>query len=103
MNLQYKESFFTLESNKHIQHLKHPAEEFALNLHAYILTVLPALKWRIDYQTIDGMAMLVGYVTSYVTKSQDSPTIDSMYSYHLEGRDAAARYLMRHKPAEPEM
>ena len=26
-----------------------------------------------------------------------------MYSFHLEDRDAAARYLMRHKPAEPEM
>lgn len=102
LNLQYGESFFTLQKDKHI-HLKHPPEEFAINLRAYISTVLPALKCRMDFQTTDGIAMLLRYVTSYVTKSHDSQTIDSMYSYHLEGRDAAARYLMRHKRAEPEM
>ena len=41
-----------------------------------------------NYQTTDGVAMLLRYVTSYVTKSHDSQTIDGMYSYHLEGRDA---------------
>ena len=103
LNLQYEDSFFTFENNKHVQHLKHPAEEFAMNLRAYISTVLPALKCRMDYQTTDGVAMLLRYVMSYVTKSHDSPTVDSMYSYHLQGRDAACHYLMRHKPAEPEM
>ena len=59
LNLQYEESFFTLQKDKHIHHLKHPPEEFAINLRAYISTVLPALKCRMDYQTTDGVAMLL--------------------------------------------
>ena len=47
--------------------------------------------------------MLLRYVTSYVTKSQDCNTVDSMYSYKLEERQAAMHYLMRNMPAEPEM
>ena len=103
LNLQSEESFFRLENGKNVQHLKYPAIEFALHLRAYIATVLPALKCRMDYQTTDGIGMLLRYVTSYVTKSHDSTTIDSMYSYKLEGRQAAVRYLMRNTPAEPEM
>ncbi len=103
LNLQSEESFFRLENGKNVQHLKYPAREFALHLRAYIATVLPALKCRMDYQTTDGIGMLLRYVTSYVTKSHDSTTIDSMYSYKLEGRQAAVRYLMRNTPAEPEM
>lgn len=103
LQLQYEESFFRFENGKQVHHLKHPAEEFALNLRAYIATVLPALKCRMDYQTTDGVAMLLRYVTSYVCKSQDTTTIDSMYSYDLEGRQAAVRYLMCNMPAEPEM
>ena len=103
LNLQYENSFFRLQNGKHVQHLKYPAEEFALNLRAYIATILPALKCRMDYQTTDGVAVLLRYVTSYVSKSQDSTQIDSMYSYELQGRQAAVRYLMQNTPAEPEM
>jgi hypothetical protein len=56
-----------------------------------------------DYPTTDGIGMLLRYVTSYATKSHDCTTTDSMYSYKLEGRQAAMRYLMRNMPAEPEM
>ena len=42
-------------------------------------------------------------MTSYVAKFEDSISIDSMYSYELEGRQAATRYLMRETPAEPQM
>ena len=59
LNLQYEELFFTFEDGKHVQHLKHPAEEFALNLHSYIATIMPALKCHMDYQTTDGVAMLL--------------------------------------------
>ena len=103
LNLQYENSFFRLDNGKHVQHLKHPAEEFALNLRAYIATIMPALKCRMDYQTTDGVAMLLRYVTSYVSKSQDATEIDSMYSYELQGRQAAVHYLMQNTPAEPEM
>ena len=102
LNLQYEESFFTFENEKHVQHLKHLPEEFALNLRGYIATIIPALKCPMDHQT-DGVVMLLCYVTSYVTKSHDCNTVDSMYSYKLEGRQAAIHYLMCNMPAEPEM
>ena len=103
LKLHDQESYFTFENGKQVHHLKHPAEEFALNLRAYIATIIPALKCRMDYQTTDGVAMLLRYVTSYITKSHDCTNIDSLYSYKLEGRQAAMRYLMRNMPAEPEM
>ena len=62
---------------------------FALNLRAYIATLFPVLKCQMDYQTTDGVAMLFRYVTSCVTKSHDSISIDSMYSYEIQGREAA--------------
>ena len=103
LNLQCEDSFFCLENDKHVHHLKHPAEEFALNLCTYISTIILNLKCRMDYQTTDGVAMLLCYVTSYVSKSHDATKIDSMYSYQLHGRQAAVRYLMQNTPAEPEM
>ena len=102
LNLQYENSFFCRENGKYVPHLKHPAEEFALNLRAYISTIIPALKCRMDFQTTDGVAMLLRYVISYVAKSQDATQIDSMYSYELQGRQAAVHYLMQNTPAEPE-
>lgn len=57
-----------------------------------------------DYQTTDGVAMLLRYVSPYVTKAHDCTEIDSLYSYELiKGGQAAINYLMRNKPAEPEM
>ena len=56
-----------------------------------------------DYQTTDGHAMLLHYVTSYITKWQDASHIDSLYSYKLQGYEAAVKHLMSNRPAEPEM
>ena len=56
-----------------------------------------------DYQTTDGVAMLLRYVTSYVSKSHDARKVDSMNSYQLQGRQAAVRYLMQNTPSEPEI
>ena len=103
LQLQNEDSFFETVGEKVIQHLKHPSKEFALNLRAYIDTILPTLKCSMDYQTTDGHAMLLRYVTSYVTKWQDASYIDSLYSYKLQGYQAAVRHLMSNRPAEPEM
>jgi hypothetical protein len=83
--------------------LKHPADAFAVNLRAYIATLLPALQCSMDFQTTDGRAMLLSYVTSYVTKWQDGIGTDALYAYHVSGGQAAIRYVMDIKPAEPEM
>ena len=103
LNLQCEDSFFHLENGKHARHLKHHAEEITLNLHACISTIIPALKCRMDYQTTDGVAILLRYVTSYVSKSHDARKVDSMNSYQLQGRQAAVRYLMQNTPSEPEI
>ena len=103
LRLQETESHFTKVGDKSTLHLKHPAEAFACNLQAYISTVLPALECSMDFQTTDNRAMLLRYVTSYVTKWQDGISSDSLYSYNISGGQAAVRYVMEMKPAEPEM
>ena len=103
LNVQDQDTFFENKNGKQILHLKHPSEAFALNLRAYISTVLPTLHCSMDFQTTDGRGMLLKYVTSYVTKNKDGIDKDSLYSYHLSGGQAAIRYVMDMKPAEPEM
>ena len=56
-----------------------------------------------DFQITDGRAMLLRYVTSYVTKWQDGISADSLFSYHISGGQAVTRYVTDMKPAEPEM
>jgi hypothetical protein len=67
LNLQEAETYFECFESKNttsILRLKHSAEAFALNLKAYISTVLPMLKCLMDFQITDGRAMLLKYVTS---------------------------------------
>ena len=79
--------------------MKHSAEAFALNLKAYISTVLPMLKCLMDFQITNGRAMLL----KYVTKWQDGISTEALYVYDISGSQAAVRYVMEMKPAEPEM
>lgn len=103
LTLQEEKSFFENRDGRHLLRLKHPADAFASNLRAYISTLLPMLQCSMDFQTTDGRAMLLRYVCSYVTKSQDGMDPGSLYSYNVTGGQAAVRYLMDTKPAEPEM
>ena len=50
---------------------------------AYIMSLLPALKCRMDVQTTDGRSMLLRYVTNYVTTWQDAYSDNALYSMHL--------------------
>ena len=56
-----------------------------------------------DFQTTDGRAMLLSYVMSYVTKWQDGIGTQALYSPNISGSQAAVRYVIDMKPAEPEM
>ena len=47
-----------------------------------------------DFQTTDGRAMLLRYVTSYVTKHQDGIDRDSLHFFHISGGQAAIRYVI---------
>jgi hypothetical protein len=54
LKLQQEDTYFENKNGKHVLHLKHPAEEFAMNLRAYISSVLPALQCSMDFHIILG-------------------------------------------------
>ena len=81
----------------------YPEEAFLLRLRAYISTILPFLKCRMDVQTADKKGMLMRYVTDYVSKFKDSQTRSSLYSTHVTPAMAAYKHLSDMKPCEPEM
>ena len=83
--------------------LHYPQNAFALKLRAYISSILPFLKCRMDVQLSDHGAMLMRYVTSYVSKFKDSQSTDALYSTRLQPAQAAYRHLRDMKPCEPEM
>ena len=83
--------------------LHHPADAFALNLCGYISSIVPSLKCRMDVQRSDGHSMLLCYVTSYISKWQDSFHSESLYSIHVGPYQAAYKYLMCMEPLEPGM
>ena len=81
----------------------HPADAFELNLRAYISTLLPSLKCRMDVQSSDGKSMIVRYVVSYVSKWHDAYSNDALFSLHVGPYQAAYRHLRALRPLEPEM
>ena len=73
------------------------------NIRAYITTLLGSLKCRTDVQMADGKAMLLKYVTSYVTKMHESATSEGLYCTDVTGYQAANSFLRTVTPLEPEM
>lgn len=57
----------------------HPADAFELNLRAYISTLLPSLKCRMDVQSSDSKGMILKYVASYVSKWHDAYSNDALF------------------------
>ena len=103
LHLQDDESYFDESNNESVLHLRHPKDAFELNLRAYISTLLPALKCRMDFQTADGNAMVLKYVCSYVSKTQDSFSTRGLYSTFVSPLQAAYRHMSDMSPCEPEM
>ena len=73
------------------------------NIRAFITTLLGSLKCRTDVQLADGKAMLLKYVSSYVTKMHDSATSEGLYCKDVTGYQAAHSFLRTVRPLEPEM
>ena len=73
------------------------------NIRAYITTLLGSLKCRTDVQLADGKAMLLKYVSSYVTKMHESATSEGLYCKDVTGYQAAHSFLRTVTPLEPEM
>lgn len=93
----------TTENCTPILNIHHPAEAFEINLRAYIASLLPALQCHMDVQAADGHGMLLKYVSSYVSKSQDAYHSQCLYSPHTTSYQAAYRHLKEMRPLEPEM
>ena len=72
-------------------------------IRAYITTLLGSLKCRTDVQLADGKAMLLKYVSSYVTKMHESATSEGLYCKDVTGYQAAHSFLRTVTPLEPEM
>ena len=76
---------------------------FAKFLRAYVSTILPSLKCRMDIQTSDGKGMLLRYAASCVSKWHDAFNSDAMFSIRTGPYQAAYRHLRGLRPREPEM
>ena len=83
--------------------LYYPQSAFALRLRAYISSLIPYLKCRMDVQFSQQAGMLMRFVSSYVSKFKDSQTSQSLYSTYLSPVMAVYRHLRELKPCEPEM
>ena len=56
-----------------------------------------------DIQSTDGYGLLLQYVSSYVTKMTDDCIGEHLYNENVDSRNAAFRFIVTHKPTEPEM
>ena len=66
-------------------------------------TLLGSLHCRTDVQLADGKALLLKYVSSYVTKMHESATSEGLYCTDVTGYQAAHSFLRTVTPLEPEM
>ena len=69
----------------------------------YVDTILTSLKSHMDVQSSDGKAMLLKYVTSYVTKLKDHEILDIYHGSDISGYHIGARYMERLIVGVPEM
>ena len=73
------------------------------HIRAYITTLLGSLRCRTDVQLADGKALLLKYVSSYVTKMHESATSEGLYCTDVTGYQAANSFLRTVTPLELEM
>ena len=78
-------------------------EEAQRNIRAYITTLVGSLLCRADVQVADGKAMLLKYVTSYVTKMHEACSSEGLYSSDVTGYQAAHSFLRTVRSLAPEM
>ena len=96
-------SFITLPSGKNTIELQHTADDNDRHIRAHLTTILGSLRCRSDVQLADGKALLLKYVSSYVTKMHESATSEGLYCNDVTGYQAANSFLRTVTPLEPEM
>ena len=99
----YPDSFVTDRHGHHTLEFQYTEDDADRHIRAYITTILGSLHCRSDVQLADGKAMLLKYVTSYVTKMHESATSEGLYCSDITGYQAAHSFLRTVTPLEPEM
>ena len=78
LKLQDRPTYVESHDGKETFHMIHDANAFAVNLRAYIDTILPSLACSMDVQTTDGRGMIRRYVASYISKWSETFHRDSI-------------------------
>lgn len=83
--------------------MKRSAEAYALNIRGYIDTLSDSLKCSMDVQSTNGKAMLLKYVTSYVSKWKDGVGREGLFEKNVTGSQAAFKFVVESHPGAPQM
>ena len=97
------DAFITDANGNTTLQFQYTEDDAERNIRAFITTLLGSLKCRTDVQLADGKAMLLKYVSSYVTKMHESATSEGLYCKDVTGYQAAHSFLRAVRPLEPEM
>ena len=100
---EYPDSFITDRNGRHSLQFQHTEDDAERHIRAYVTTLLGSLHCRTDVQLADGKALLLKYVSSYVTKMHESATSEGLYCTDVTGYQAAHSFLRTVTPLEPEM
>ena len=99
----HPDSFITEWNGRHTLQFQHTEDDAERHIRAYITTLLGSLHCRTDVQLADGKALLLKYVSSYVTKMHESATSEGLYCTDVTGYQAAHSFLRTVTPLELEM
>ena len=98
---EYPDSFITQRNGRHTLQFQHTEDDAERHIRAYVTTLLGSLHCRTDVQLADGKALLLKYVSSYVTKMHESATSEGLYCTDVTGYQAAHSFLRTVTPLEP--
>ena len=100
---EYPDSFITERNGRRTLQFQHTEDDAERHIRAYITTLLGSLLCRTDVQLADGKALLLKYVSSYVTKMHESATSEGLYCTDVTGYQAPHSFLRTVTPLEQEM
>ena len=99
----YLDSFITGHNGKQTLQFQHTEDDAERHIRVYVTTLLGSLHCRTEVQLADGKALLLKYVSSYVTKMHESATSEGLCCTDVTGYQAAHSFLRTVTPLEPEM
>jgi len=99
----HPDSFITDSLGNTTMQFLHTEDDEDRHIQAYITTLLVSLQCRTDVQLADGKALLLKYVSSYVTKIHKAATSEGVYCTDVTGFHAANSFQRTVKSLELEM